>query len=65
MKSDISKILLADTRNPDYANGVSMKVFAIQTQTRDDYIRTYCELCRIVFIYKFIYWRLNKLKGSM
>ena len=62
MKQDISKILLGDTRNPDYAKGVSMKIYAIQNETRNDYIKAYCELCRLIFIYKFIYWRLNRLK---
>lgn len=62
LKLDISKILLSDARNPDYAKSISMKVFAISHETKDDMIKAYCELCRLIFIYKFIHWRLNRLQ---
>jgi hypothetical protein len=61
LKVDMSKILLSDTKNPEGAKEVSIRVFAIKDQLREYYIRLYCEYCRLIFVLKFIEWRLHKL----
>lgn len=58
MKIDMSKILLSDERDFETAKAVSIKVFAVPVDIRDEFISVYCELCRQIFIYKFIQWRI-------
>lgn len=62
MKVDISKILLSDENNPEKAKGISCKIFAIPEEVRNMFITKYCQYCRIVFVFKFTLWRLQKLK---
>lgn len=61
LKTDMSKILLSDDKNPEAAKEVSIKIFKISDPVREKYIRLYCEYCRMVFVLKFINWRFHRL----
>ncbi|TNV84017.1 hypothetical protein FGO68_gene12642 [Halteria grandinella] len=61
LKVDMSKILLSDEKNQAAAKEVSIKVFKITDSLRERFINMYCDYCRLVFMLKFIQWRLQRL----
>lgn len=62
LKVDLSKILISETKNVDAAKAVAAKIFAIREPVVESFILRYTEYCRAVFILKFIYWRIQRLK---
>jgi hypothetical protein len=62
LKVDMSKILISETKNVDAAKQVSFHVFGMKGDLREKFILTYCEYCRLVFILKFIFWRMQRLR---
>jgi hypothetical protein len=61
MKVDITNILLKSDQFTSYANSLSIKVFSIENNKRNQYLRLYSDYCRMAFVLKFIQWRLKKL----
>lgn len=58
----MSKILMSDLKNHEIAKQASYKIFGVREDTREKFIADYCEYCRMVFIVKFIVWRIQKLR---
>lgn len=63
LKVDLSKILISETKNVEAAKAVAGQIFAMRESIVDKFILRYCEYCRAVFILKFIYWRMQRLKS--
>lgn len=58
----MSRLFNLDERHAEYAKSLSIKVFAISDEVRDQFINYYCEYCRQVYINNFIEWRVQKLR---
>lgn len=53
---------MSEMKNQEAAKAVSCNVFAIKEDLREKIIKDYCDYCRLVFILKFIIWRMYKLR---
>lgn len=58
----MSKILISETKNVEAAKAVAAKIFALREDRREVMLRYYTEYCRMIFIYKFIQWRMQRLR---
>lgn len=59
MKVDMSRLFNTEINN---GKQVSVKVFAISTQTRELYMKAYINYCRYVYIYHYTAWRIIKIR---
>jgi hypothetical protein len=57
IKVDMSKMLLGNKKNPKEAQKISVKIFSISDETRDQYIDAYMKYCRDIHVIKYIEWR--------
>jgi hypothetical protein len=57
MKSDMSKILLSDLKDPEEAKLVSLKVFAIDSSLKFKFVKAFAEYTKCMYNIKFFKWR--------
>lgn len=63
MKSDMSKILLADnSKNRDRAKDLSIEIFQIPKQLKAKVLQIYFEFIKWSYLNKYSEWRRNKLE---
>lgn len=57
IKTEMSKMLLGNKKNPKEAQKVSVKIFGITDETRDIFINRFFKYCYALHAIQFIDWR--------
>ena len=62
LKSDLSRALMSDKKNPEAAKQLSIKIFGVREETRDRFLNWYVQYTREIYIVKFMNWRCRRMR---